>query len=467
MPRLKELPVSAIRIIANHPPIDQAHLDKIKESIELNARLHNGYDGLLTPVKVYITRDEGGRTTSYWALDSSYCVVAFQILGKDRIQCEVYDEKELLSWEHANLIRIDSNLIRREIDIIERGELLAERDEILANLGLRTKLGTNQYTGRGRGSATVADPKTKTSAELAQEAGISERTLYASKQIASTLTPEVKQAVRDAGLAHNTRDLIRIAQAGNNKRDQMTTLNQIWKEREQKAAARDRGGRSGSSSRDSKSNVVPLRSGKQSPSVSVVTGEWWQLSLKHDLWCGSTSGGTFANYAPEAALAIAPILLLDTDRVIWSHDWLLEKADIVAVPVIPRAIVPFIEVKQMPGYQAAFHCWLYNGNKPENTITIFLFSKMMNEINVPKTPPKIYSQRDLFNLLVSSYSRNGDRIICPFIQDDSLLQVADQMGRWCYMGSDQSENCSQVVMGWQNRTGKPAKRVEKRAVAVG
>ena len=72
----------------------------------------------------------------------------------------------------AELVGIDENLIREDLSVLEKGVQLARRNELLEALGMRAKVGDNQYSG---GPATVAGPP-KATADIVEEMGVSERT---------------------------------------------------------------------------------------------------------------------------------------------------------------------------------------------------------------------------------------------------------------------------------------------------
>ena len=98
----------------------------------------------------------------------------------------------------AELAEIDENLIRNELDDIGIGELAIRRDEILEALGQRAKVGYNGNQYEKVGGEFNSPPKT--TADIANEIGISERSLQENKQIDRNLEPEVKTVVREADL---------------------------------------------------------------------------------------------------------------------------------------------------------------------------------------------------------------------------------------------------------------------------
>jgi ParB family chromosome partitioning protein len=115
-------------------------------------------------------------------------IEAYKKLGFDEIECTEFDGEDL----EAELVEIDENLMRNELDDITIGEMVLRRDEILEELGMRAKQGNNRFTDRGAGDAPL-----QTTASIAKEVGMSERTLQENKQLAKNLIPEAKAARRE------------------------------------------------------------------------------------------------------------------------------------------------------------------------------------------------------------------------------------------------------------------------------
>lgn len=80
------------------------------------------------------------------------------------------------------------------------GELAIRRDEILEALGLRAKSGTNR---KNLATGETISPVPKTTADIAKEMGVGERTLQHNKQLARDLVPEAKEAVREKQISKN------------------------------------------------------------------------------------------------------------------------------------------------------------------------------------------------------------------------------------------------------------------------
>jgi ParB family chromosome partitioning protein len=122
---------------------------------------------------------------------------ACKLLGWKEIECK--KEDCIHNEDKFKLLEIDENLIRSELDYITRGDLQVEKDEILERLGLRAdqsnKGELNSPVFTGAPSAPV-----KTTANLAKEIGVSERTLQEEKQISRSLSAEVKKIAREIEL---------------------------------------------------------------------------------------------------------------------------------------------------------------------------------------------------------------------------------------------------------------------------
>lgn len=102
------------------------------------------------------------------------------------------------------LAEIDENLRRCELTVLEQGELLLRRDEILRAKGERWRGdGDNQYT---RGGETISPPKS--SADIASEIGLSERSAQQRMQIARDIAPDVKDAILNKYLVSNLAGLV-------------------------------------------------------------------------------------------------------------------------------------------------------------------------------------------------------------------------------------------------------------------
>ena len=217
-------------------PLDAARVTALAGSI---AEL-----GLLQPIVV---------TDTMGLIAGRHRLEAARRLGWQTIPARIAPLDEL----RAELAEIDENLVRNELTVLEQGEHLVRRNEILIALGERATWGgqfgnrnasknggetvspsfrgqTKQARGDMRDNdrpAHVAQNGTKwhsvatfevgetasppkTTADLATEMGIGERSTQHRLQIARGIVPEVKEAITATPLADQTGDLLALARMG-------------------------------------------------------------------------------------------------------------------------------------------------------------------------------------------------------------------------------------------------------------
>jgi phage N-6-adenine-methyltransferase len=131
-------------------------------------------------------------------------VAAARALGWTTIRARVVE----LSEVDAELAEIDENLRRNNLTVLEESEHMLRREELLEAKGLRAKPGDNQHNGGGE---MVAPPPTATTASIAGEMGMSERSAQMRLQIARGLDTEVRDRIRGTDYANSTTQLVEIA----------------------------------------------------------------------------------------------------------------------------------------------------------------------------------------------------------------------------------------------------------------
>ena len=147
-------------------------------------------NGLLNPIT--IARD-GTLISGLHRLE------ACKLLGWTDIPVNVTD----LEGMRAELAEIDENLVRSELTVLQQADHLARRVEILDSLGMRAP------SHRAKKGDTVT-PFT-TTADIASELGLNERSAQRRLQIARGLHPHVKQVIGDTWLANSTSKLLDVA----------------------------------------------------------------------------------------------------------------------------------------------------------------------------------------------------------------------------------------------------------------
>ncbi len=434
--------ISQIKYTAQRRPLKPDKVAELKESIKAN--------GLLNP----ITLDQ-----ELNLIAGLHRLTACEMLGFKQIECNIITFED---GQQARLAEIDENLIRSELEALERGELWLEREKILEQMGLRAKPGDNQHAHKKNKSIL---PPPKTTEELAKETGSTKRTYQIAKQIARNILPEVKQEIRGTQIAGKTTALLEIARAGseeNKKAEkaekaarqaetegdkkkaqqqamivaqaraqqlelQLSTLNKVQNKKVDSAATRV----------PPKLNPPEVKL-PNNPNVRV--GDEWLLD-RHMVYCGDTSDNRFINLLPtKATLAIV------TSASNWNHDYLIDKARIVAVVLEEGQIYNFCTCQQMP-----FRFELLLGK-----LYVAIFSHQV--ISEPHKPTEIEGIEGIVTYLVNQYTnRNlGLFVLAPNLGNGEILIICERTGRICFAGDNNPETVSRALSRWQNWTQKQA-----------
>lgn len=169
--------------------IDQEKVRELAESIKLI--------GLLQPVLV---------DQKNVLIAGHHRLEACKLLGWTEIEAVVADFDELT----AKLAEIDENLRRNELTVLQQAQHLQQREQVLEQMGLRAKVGWNgnQHTEKV-GGETISPPKTTD--DIAQEVGLTGRSVQHRKQIANKITPGVQEVIAETAIADSTTQLLDLA----------------------------------------------------------------------------------------------------------------------------------------------------------------------------------------------------------------------------------------------------------------
>lgn len=210
--------------------------------------------------------------------------------------------------------------------------------------------------------------------------------------------------------------------------------------------------------------------------IVVKAGDWWQLG-DHLLYCGDTSTPEFINKIPHCTFAFADppynegVAEWDNDFR-WAHDWLIDKADIVAVTPGISAISDFMKITQMP-YKWSISTWISNGMTRGalgfgNWIYIALFTnnslyrnaqdffkieddKITVSIDISTTQESNHKGRKplaLLNRLIILFTSPRNIIVDPFLGSGTTLFVADKNDRRCIGGEISAAFCKDIITRW-------------------
>lgn len=215
------------------------------------------------------------------------------------------------------------------------------------------------------------------------------------------------------------------------------------------------------------------------PVNPVAVGDWWQLG-RHQLYCGDTSQPEFYAELPHVDFAFAdPPYGVQADEwdgaFYWEHDWLIEKAPIVAVTPGQPAIVEFSRKTAMP-YRNSMASWITNGMTLsefgfQNWIYLAVFARdgisifrqcqdvIRCTIDLSTTLESNHRGRkpaELLTKLIELYCPEDGAVIDPFLGSGTTLLVADTMNRVCYGGELNPDYCWRIIQRWEYQTGNKA-----------
>lgn len=183
---MQTVPIADIVVVQRKRRLDDAKVRQLADSI--------AEVGLLNPVTI----SESKVLRAGW-----HRLEACKLLGYATIQVTVMTGSDL----HGELAEIDENLVRNELNPLEQGEHLVRRDEILTALGVRAESGTNLVNRTGE----IDSPVPKTTADIAAEVGLTERTAQQRKQVARAIAEEAKDIIRDTVVADSQTELLKLA----------------------------------------------------------------------------------------------------------------------------------------------------------------------------------------------------------------------------------------------------------------
>jgi ParB family transcriptional regulator, chromosome partitioning protein len=449
--------IDKVGIGSNRRPLKDQKVAELMQSIQAN--------GLLNP----ITLDQ-----NLTLIAGLHRLTACKMLGLTQIECHVVT---CTSKDQARLAEIDENLIRNELEIMDRSELWLERDQILDRMGLRARRGDNQHTHKKNESmgSEAASRHSRTTLELAQETGYTDRTFQQGKQIARDITPEVKAVVRGTPAANSSNILLKVARAGGEERKRAEAAEQAAaaaREKRLNAEAEEQARIAAEArSKQTKIQLVALQSAqatkeaklatrakaqhktqvKRGPastssrrSVKTQLDEAWSLN-RHLVYCGDSASEDFVDFLPlppNAALAIAPL------PSCWNHDYLVDEAQVVAIVCHEDRIHEFCNSHRMP-----FQFEMLIG---ELYIALFSHQPLVK----PEKPSGVEGIEGIVTYLVSFYTKPGQVVINPAIGEGEVLIACERMGLTCFACDDQPEHVSRSIARWQKWTGQSAKKID-------
>jgi hypothetical protein len=198
---------------------------------------------------------------------------------------------------------------------------------------------------------------------------------------------------------------------------------------------------------------------------------WHQLG-PHRLWCGDSAdpefiaacNGAFAFADPPYGIGKA-----DWDQeTAWQHDWLIQRAPIVAVTPGIEALPKFLANTAMPYKWTLAAITNAQGRGPigfAGWIPVLMFGISMHRdapdhFRVPldeggrwhPTPKPVR----LLTHLIDLYTSKGDTVVDPFLGSGTTLIAAQRLGRVCVGAEKDQGYCGRIVERYHRELGTAA-----------
>jgi DNA modification methylase len=209
----------------------------------------------------------------------------------------------------------------------------------------------------------------------------------------------------------------------------------------------------------------------------VKEGDWWQLG-RHKLYCGDTSKPEFYQDLPTVDFAFAdPPYGVKADEwdanFYWAHDWLIDKAPIVAVTPGIVSIFEFAKKTAMP-YRWSMAAWITNGMTRGdvgfgNWIYLSLFANkdttlfrqaqdvIRCTINIAETDESHHRGRKPAEMMAAILGLYCEAtVIDPFLGSGTTLLAAEKTGKACVGGEVSPIYCQRIIERWELLTGEKA-----------
>ncbi|NJO02287.1 MAG: ParB/RepB/Spo0J family partition protein [Bacteroidia bacterium] len=206
----------------------------------------------------------------------------------------------------------------------------------------------------------------------------------------------------------------------------------------------------------------------------IKEGEWWQLG-EHYLFCGDGAQPEFYRNLPEfvsLAFCNPPYIteIARPDQVIaWKLDWLINKAEVVAVTPPLEQLQRFLRTTQMPyKWSMSAHLNVKKGDSGLGTwIYLALFSKKSIDAKardawtVDNSDIQGNKTYDLLKHLVTAFSREQEIVVDVYAGLGAMFKIAEETGRICYGAESNPALCKEIVEKWEDSSQQKAIRVDR------
>jgi len=186
------IPIGRVQVDAasRRRRLDQGKVSELADSIQQL--------GLLNPITIL----PGGRLVAGY-----HRYEACKLLGWRDIPVNTVE----LSGLDAELAEIDENLVRNDLSELEHGQHLQRRKEIYEALHPEAKVGGDRKSDEAKSKRNDFVLIPSFSEDTAAKTGRSARSIQQGVQIATKITPEVQEKIRDHDLADSKTELLKLS----------------------------------------------------------------------------------------------------------------------------------------------------------------------------------------------------------------------------------------------------------------
>lgn len=335
----------------------------------------------------------------------------------------------------------------------------------------------NQEQRRNMIQQELKENPEKSNRQIAEELRVDDKTVGAVRdELESTAEiPQLPQTIgKDGKKRETSKKPPKKNKGGRPRKDKILSSADIFKIEKKKAKHRNR--------EALLAGVEAIEGLSGDSSIEVHPGEWWNLGA-HQLYCGDTSKPEFYERVPAVEFAFAdPPYGADVaewdGEFYWEHDWLIEKAPIVAVTPGIVSIFEFARKTAMP-YRWSMASWIDNGMTRGalgfgNWVYVALFSHLeslhrnaqdfvkVSIVNAEGDSTGHKGQKPLALILhlLSLFTVEGTLVCDPFLGSGTTLLAAEKAKRACIGGDKSPKYCAAIIRRWEAMTGNKAERMD-------
>jgi|GEM_PF-3657056 len=477
---LKIVKISEIKINERNRRYSPAQAKELSESIS--------EIGLLHPI--IIDKDN-------MLIAGLHRLEAAKLLGWTEIPCNIFNingnNAEELAEIHENLVRVELNELEKA-DLLYRSKQIYELrhpESIKANIAKRN---LKQFADKENNSVSVPKnndismglTKKSFADSIAENIGLSPRSVRQSIQIAKGIAPVVKDIIKNKPLANSKNDLITLSKLKPDMQEAVCDI--ISKSGIKKVKEAIYEVRKETLNRSfEKAEMAVTADGNKSNNLGlkVSAGDVFKLG-GNILICGDNTDFEIINYISQYHYSLAfadppynlGIASYDRSQFIWTQDYLAKISDIVAVTPGINNIKFFIKNTAM-SYKWLIICHVKNLQSGcavgyTHYYPIFLFSDLKSinfgikdffSITLPPMPQEdkeIANKRQkpakLLTYIINSFTKEGDFILDPFAGSGQTLIVSEALNRKCVTIEILPDMVKAIINRFENKFGiKPVK----------